>query len=180
MDLHKTPLSEALSKVKNEHGREVVQQFIPQLRMLDGVHLSYEQSRGVARAETLDEARDLICQEVHHACAAWGEDENIIEKSTTDTPETLETNGTIEKALDNRAIISPGREGRTPLEPKQCGEAGVSVAVANPGTGIATAGGGRLPATIGAGMVHWDSDLTQGGRQVFSGNPRYSESHGTV
>lgn len=133
---------ESLGKLVDGRGRGVVHQLIPQMKILDGTHLSGEEG-GAVGVETLHEADDLICQGASRARAAWAE-----EGATG--------------ATDRR-----GRGGTGVFNPRE----GYSSRRRSRDTTVAVRDGGRSPPED-RGIVHWDSDLTQGGGQAFSGNPR--------
>lgn len=123
----------------------MVHKLIPQIRVLDGTHLSGEGE--AVDAQILDEADDLIYQGASRARAAWAEEDAAAE---------MRSDGRWEREDDGavHGLYSSRRSGSK--------EEVVAKVV----------GDGRSQALPNRGMVHWDSDLTQGGRQALSGNPR--------
>lgn len=112
------------------------------MKILDGIHLSGEEG-GTIGVETLDEADDLICQGASRARAAWAEEGAI--------------GATGSRERGTTGMLVP-REGYTSRRG--------SLEAA-----VVAEGSSRSPPE-NSGIVHWDSDLTQGGGQAFSGNPR--------
>lgn len=152
----------------------MVRQLIPQIRVLDGIHLSSGEG-GAVDAQTLDEADDLICQEASRARAAWAEEDGTEAAAAAAAASgTASTVTTIKVVPEDRwrpdgvgqdeclplAGLDSSCFSRSPRKPEVAGVGG---------------GGSPIPPQLvsdqGGGM-HWDSDLTQGGRQALSGNPR--------
>lgn len=165
---------ESLGKLRNGRGRGVVHQLIPQIRVLNGSHLSSGGGSAVD-AETLHEADDLICQGASRARAAWAEEEETPAVTIVSAPkEASEVGGG-----DGRR-----REGERKERAQQQQQAnemfpeGLSGSLGHRATAAAceinVGGCGSPPAPHpdNGGNMHWDSDLTQGGRQALSGNPR--------
>lgn len=155
LDLRQNPLTQSLAKLLDGRDRGVVHHLIPQIRILDGAHLSGE--RTTVGSETLDEAIELICEGSSGARAAWAEEDAAA------------------AAADGSATVMEGQRGgggddslprQRPSRRRRSQEGGV-VAL-----GDATRCQSRCQSPAGLGIVHWDSDLTQGGGQAFSGNPR--------
>lgn len=160
---------ESLGKLRDGRGRGVVHKLIPQIKILDGTHLSSREG-GPVDAQTLDEADDLICQGASRARAAWAEEE--------ETAAAAAAAARIDEAGEN-GRRREGRSGEEAVEafPAGWGDSSCSrrptgstaVAVEAVGSG---SGNPPRPRPEQGGMMHWDSDLTQGGRQALSGNPR--------
>lgn len=112
------------------------------MKILDGIHLSGEEG-GTIGVEILDEADDLISQGASRARAAWAEEGAL---GVTGRRE----RGTTGMFVPRERYTSRRRS----LE-----------------TAVVVEDSGRSPPE-NRGIVHWDSDLTQGGGQAFSGNPR--------
>lgn len=144
---------DSLGKLIDGRGRGVVHQLIPQLRILDGSHFSGGEGDLAVDAQLLDEADDLICEGASRARAAWAEE---------DAAEEMEAANQWEReAAGERSPGSPSASSR-----RRRRREGVVAAAAG------VDGGGSQQQAEDRGMVHWDSDLTQGGRQALSGNPR--------
>lgn len=154
LDLRQNPLMHSLGKLIDGRGRGVVHQLVPQLRILDGNHLSGRGCDLAVDAQLLNEADDLICEGASRARAAWAEEDAAAEMAAENRWE--------REAVDGRS--SPGSPSAASLRGRR---RGVVVAAA-----VGVDGGGLQRQTTDRGMVHWDSDLTQGGRQALFGNPR--------
>lgn len=143
---------ESLGKLLGGRGRGVVHKLIPQLRMLDGDHFSGGGSEAATvDAQLLNEADDLICEGASRARAAWAEEDAAAE---------VAAESQWERQADER---SPGGASASSARRRRRKEIGVAATAVE---------GGGSPHIPDCGMVHWDSDLTQGGRQALSGNPR--------
>ncbi|CAN0426692.1 unnamed protein product, partial [Ectocarpus sp. 8 AP-2014] len=174
LNLSQNPLTESLSKLRDGRGRGVVRQLIPQIRVLDGIHLSSGEG-GAVDAQTLDEAVDLICRDTSRARAAWSEEDVTEARVAAAAVAAASTATTIKVVQEDRwRPDGVGKEECLPL-------AGLDSCFSRSPTkkGVATVaglggGGSPIPPQMvpdqGGGM-HWDSDLTQGGRQALSGNP---------
>lgn len=159
LDLRQNPLMESLGKLLDGRGRGVVRRLIPQLRVLDSDHFSSSGSAAAATvdAQLLHEADDLICEGASRARAAWAEEDAAAETA-------LESQW--EREADERSPGSASASASSSSRRRRRREVGVAAAVA------AVADGGGSQQLPDRGMVHWDSDLTQGGRHALSGNPR--------
>lgn len=157
LDLRQNPLMESLGKLLGGRGRGVVYKLIPQLRMLDGDHFSGGGSEAATvDAQLLNEADDLICEGASRARAAWAEEDAAAEVAAEAAAESQ-----WECQADER---SPGgASASSSSQRRRRRELGLSAAAVE---------GSGSPHIPDCGMVHWDSDLTQGGRQALSGNPR--------
>ncbi|CAN0194138.1 unnamed protein product [Ectocarpus sp. 6 AP-2014] len=177
LNLSQNPLTESLSKLRDGRGRGVVRQLIPQIRVLDGIQLSSGEG-GAVDAQTLNEAVDLICRDASRARAAWSE-EGVTEAAVAAAAvRTASTATTIKVVQEDR--WRPGGVGKDECLPLAGLDSCFSRSSRSPTKpGVATVaglggGGSPIPPQLvpdqGGGM-HWDSDLTQGGRQALSGNP---------
>ena len=133
-------------------------QLIPQLRILDGDHFSGRSKTTTVDAQLLHEVDDLICEGASRARAAWAEEDAAAEAAAESQ---------WERQADER---SPGAASASSSRRRRRREVGVAAAVDGVGS----------PHIPDRGMVHWDSDLTQGGRQALSGNPRCVQSKRTL
>lgn len=168
-------------------------QLIPQIRILDGAHLSSGESSAVD-AQTLDEADDLICQGASRARAAWAEEEETaavaLVAAAAATAEVAggdcrRPKGNREKDQQQQQQLQQRRQREQqdldetfPVGLSGCslGHQTTSSKVAMAAAVNVNAGGCRSPPPPhqeSGGAMHWDSDLTQGGRQALSGNPRF-------
>lgn len=138
---------ESLGKLLDGQGRGVVHQLIPQIKILDGINLSEESS--AIDVETLTEADKLIHQGAFSARAAWAEEDAAAEQAADQRHE-RETEG-------------PHLPWPDSLRRRRSKEKAFPVMTE----------GKVLSLSDESGIVHWDSALTQGGGQAFSGNPRY-------
>lgn len=175
LNLSQNPLTESLSKLRHGRGRGVVRQLIPQIRVLDGIHLSSGEA-GAVDAQTLDEAVNLTCRDASRARAAWSEEDVTEATAAAAAVGAASTATTIKVVQEDRwRPDGVGKDECLPL-------AGLDSCFSRSPTkkGVATVaglggGGSPIPPQLvpdqGGGM-HWDSDLTQGGRQALSGNPR--------
>ena len=163
---------ESLGKLRDGRGRDVVHKLIPQIKILDSTHLSSREG-GLVDAQILDEADDLICQGASRARAAWAEEEVTAAAAAAAAVAALR--------IDVAGGYGPQREERSgakAVEPFPTGSGGSSCFRRPIGSKVAaeaTGGGSGSPPgprPEQGGMMHWDSDLTQGGRQALSGNPR--------
>ncbi|CAM9791002.1 unnamed protein product, partial [Ectocarpus sp. 12 AP-2014] len=174
LNLNQNPLTESLSKLRDGRGKGVVRQLIPQIRVLDGIHLSGGEG-GAVDAQALDEAVELICRDASRARAAWSEEGVTEAAAAAAAVGAASTATTIKVAQEDRwRPDGVGKDESLPL-------AGLDSCFSRSPTkpGVATVGGlggggSPIPQQLvpdqGGGM-HWDSDLTQGGRQALSGNP---------
>lgn len=137
-------------------------QLIPQLRMLDGGPFSGGggEATTVVDAQLLHEADELICEGASRARAAWAEED-------AEAAEAAAENQWGERQADER---SPGGASSSSSRRRRRREGGAAAAAA--------VDGGGSPHIPDRGMVHWDSDLTQGGRQALFGNPRCEDAVG--
>lgn len=168
LNLSGNPLMESLGKLRDGRGRGVVHKLIPQIKILDGTHLSSREDDPVD-AQTLDEADDLVCQGASRARAAWAEEEETVAAAAAAA--------CIDVAGEN-GRRREGRRGENSFEAFPAGS-GDSLSYRQPRGSKVVAevtGGGSgsqpPPRPEQGGIIHWDSDLTQGGRQALSGNPR--------
>lgn len=158
---------ESLGKLRDGRGRGVVHKLIPQIKILDGTHLSSREGDAV-NAQTLDEADDLISQGASRARAAWAEEEETAAAAAS---------ACIDKAGENRRRRE-GRRGERALQAFTAGSGDASSSRLPTGPKVAArvtggeSGSPPPPRPEQGEIMHWDSDLTQGGRQALSGNPR--------
>lgn len=181
---------ESLGKLRDGRGRGVVHQLIPQIKILDGTHLSSGEG-GAVDAQTLDEADDLICQGASHARAAWAEEEETAAVALVAAP----TASTEVAGGDGRRREGEGEEvqqhqqqadesfpaglgGYSSLGHRTIRSKVVMAAAAE--VNVGGCGSPPLPRPDHGGTGHWDSELTQGGRQALSGNPRFAGFFGYV
>ncbi|CAB1099920.1 unnamed protein product [Ectocarpus sp. CCAP 1310/34] len=174
LNLSQNPLTESLSKLRDGRGRGVVRQLIPQIRVLDGIHLSSGEG-GAVDAQTLDEAVDLICRDASRARAAWSEEgvtEVVAAAAAVGAASTATTIKVVQQ--DRWRPDGVGKDECLPLAglnscfPRSPTKPGVATVAGLGG------GGSPIPPQLVPGQgggIHWDSDLTQGGRQALSGNP---------
>lgn len=154
----------------------MVHKLIPQIKILDGTHLSNLEG-GAVDAQTLEEADDLICQGASRARAAWAEEE---EESAA------AASAGIDHVTRENVRRRGGSRGEKAVEAFQAGPGGPSSSREPTGSNAATqvagvrSGSPPAPRPEQGGIMHWDSDLTQGGRQALSGNPRLVACHGGV
>lgn len=154
LNLKQNPLMSSLGKLPGGQGRGVVHRLIPQLRVLDGTPLSVLETDIVDVDALLRDTNALAREGAFGARAAWEErnGENM-------TVPCAGRNGCLAKEEATKTALSPvlsaSPERGRGLKPRE-GSGGEHVLKASPDRGI----------------VHWDSDLTQGGCPAFSGKPR--------
>lgn len=136
---------ESLGRLLDGRGRGVVHQLIPQIRILDRIHLSGESSS--VGAETLHEAEGLIREGAFFARSVWAEEDAAAEIAA-DRQREQKAHGSLPESVSCHQRRSKEVELEMALD------------------------AGKLHSTADHGIVHWDSDLTQGGGQAFSGSPR--------
>ncbi|CAM9456300.1 unnamed protein product, partial [Hapterophycus canaliculatus] len=192
LNLMSNPLMESLGKLRGEKGRGVVRHLIPQIRILDGTHLSGGEG-GMIDGQVLDEADDLICQGASRARATWATEEDAEAAALATASVMVSTEGALEdrrrlKGGNGEGGRGKGRGGQHDEPSSLTGSGGhhscrrrrsnvpssVVVGAAAGATKVQVGGRGStstpLPPERG-GIMHWDSDLTQGGRQALFGNP---------
>lgn len=178
LNLSRNPLMESLGKLHHERGRGVVHKLIPQIKILNGTHLSSRETDPVD-AQTLGEAGDLICQGASRARAAWTEEEETAAAALASASVCVDVVGENGKRRE-------GRRGRKAKEAFPAGSGGPSSPRQPTGSRVAAEGTGGgsgsppPPRPEQGGIMQWDSDLTQGGRQALSGNPRLATYAGWV
>eukprot|EP00903_Cladosiphon_okamuranus_P011960 g11233.t1 len=176
LNLSGNPLMESLSKLRDGRGRGVVHKLIPQIKVLDGTHLSSREGDPVD-AQTLDEADDLVCQGASRARAAWAEEEETAAAAAAAAAVArIDVTGEIARRDEGRRrekTIEGFAAGSGESSSARRSKRSTAVVAAAEVTGVGHESPPRQRPEQG-GIMHWDSDLTQGGRQALSGNPRYN------
>lgn len=161
IDLRWNPLTDSLSNLRNGNGRRVVHKLIPQIRILDGVQLLTNTSDAID-VETLQEAVDLIQQGTSQAHEAWSGEDAMVEDEMTASDaagyrrqvKDKQNNSSMATMESSTGLASERRRSKAEVVGVERSPAISAVVVTN------------------QEIVDWDSDLTQGGRQSFSGKPR--------
>lgn len=145
----------SLGKLPGGQGRGVVHRLIPQLQVLGGTSLSVLEIDIVDADALLRDTNALAWEGASGARTAWEEKngENV-------TVPCAGRNGCLEKKEAAKTTLSPvlsnsPDRGRRRLKQRE----------RNGGENV-------LKASPDRGIVHWDSDLTQGGCPAFSGKAR--------
>ncbi|CAM9573874.1 unnamed protein product [Sphacelaria rigidula] len=152
LNLNQNPLMSSLGKLPGGQGRGVVHRLIPQLQVLGGTSLSVLEIDIVDADALLRDTNALAWEGASGARTAWEEKngENV-------TVPCAGRNGCLEKKEAAKTTLSPvlsnsPDRGRRRLKQRE----------RNGGENV-------LKASPDRGIVHWDSDLTQGGCPAFSG-----------
>eukprot|EP00752_Nemacystus_decipiens_P003028 g2808.t1 len=162
---------ESLGKLRDGRGRGVVHKLIPQLKILDSTHLSSRED-GPVDAQTLDEADDLICQGASRARAAWAEEEETA--AATAAAAAAAAAGAAAAGIDVAGENGRRRQQRSGEQAAQGDSSSSRLRIRSKVAAEAAGGDPGSPQRSRpeqVGVMHWDSDLTQGGRQALSGNP---------
>ena len=148
----------SLGRLPGGQGLGVVHRLIPQLRVLGGRPLSVLKT-DIVDADVFLRGTNAFAREgASGARAAWEEKD-----SENKTVPCCRTNGCLEKEEVAKNTLSPvlstsPDRGRRLKQREQSGGKHV------------------LKASSDRGIVHWDSDLTQGGCPAFSGKPRQAHT----
>lgn len=140
----------------------MIHKLIPQIRILDGVHLT--NTSDAIDVETLEEAVGLIQQGASRAREAWSEEDAMAEKEMTAS----------DAAGYRRQVKGKYKSSTAAMESSK----GLPVERRSSKAKVVEVGGSPATSPVIAAdqeIVDWDSDLTQGGRQSFSGKPRSSD-----
>lgn len=178
---------ESLGKLRDGKGRGVVRKLIPQIRILDGTHLSGGEGGGVDE-QILDEVDDLVCQGASRARATWATEKEAEAAALATASAMVSTEGV--QGGQRRVGGANGGGGGSKERGEESGEpsflaelddysphrpwmSNVPAAAAATETQVGMRGSPSAPQLPDqGGMMHWDSDLTQGGREALFGNPR--------
>lgn len=151
---------DSLSNLRNGNGRGVVHKLIPQIRILDGAQLLVNKSDTID-VETLEEAVGLIQQGASQAHEAWSEEDAMVEEEMAASDSAGYRRQV--KGKHNGSLATMESSTGLPAERRRSKAEAVGVERSSAISAVVV---------TNQEVVGWDSDLTQGGRQSFSGKPR--------